>query len=402
MRLAFWIIIQTNLFPIPVSRWKSMAKAVYIHIPFCSQICHYCDFNKVFLKGQPVDEYLLAMEKEIELTLAEFPIQSDIETVYIGGGTPTALNEKQLERLMETIRLFFPFTNVREFTIEANPGDLNEEKLQLLKESGVNRLSLGVQSFNNELLGKIGRSHRARDVYRTITWAKQAGFENINADLMYRLPGQTIAHIRDSLRELKNLDIAHASIYSLIIEPQTVFYNLMNKGKLKLPTEDEEADMYAYILEEMAFIGYSQYEISNYAKAGFESHHNLVYWNNEEYYGFGAGAHSYLNGTRRSNIKPVTHYIRTVEENRLPIRESLQLTKKERMEEEMFLGLRKTEGVSADRFFEKYHVDPLEHYRLPIEQFTKKGLLTVTDGRIRLTKRGMFLGNEVFQAFIGV
>ncbi|WAA10364.1 radical SAM family heme chaperone HemW [Fervidibacillus albus] len=378
-----------------------MAKAVYIHIPFCTQICHYCDFNKVFLSGQPVDDYLAALKKEMEMTLVETPTEH-VETVFIGGGTPTAINERHLERLLETIHQVLPLNGVIEFTIEANPGDLNEDKIRLLKDAGVNRLSLGVQTFDNELLKKIGRNHRDKDVYETVEIAKKIGFDNLSIDLMYRLPGQTMEHIRYALSELAKLDVSHASIYSLIIEPKTVFYNLMRKGKLLLPSEDTEADMYHYILEEMAIHGFEQYEISNFSKPGFESRHNLFYWNNDSYYGFGAGAHSYLNGNRSSNIGPVNHYIQALKEHRLPIKESIRVTKREQMEEEMFLGLRKTAGVSVHTFFQKYGVDPRNRYQEQVHNLTEQGLLEVTNGYIRLTKRGLFLGNEVFQSFIGV
>ncbi|WAA11512.1 radical SAM family heme chaperone HemW [Fervidibacillus halotolerans] len=378
-----------------------MAKAVYIHIPFCTQICHYCDFNKVYLNRQPVDDYLIALKKEIHMTLEEAPT-SLIETVFIGGGTPTALNESQLEFLLESIHQTLPTNTLKEFTIEANPGDLNGEKIRLLKDGGVNRLSLGVQTFNNELLKKIGRNHSVQQVYETVDAAKKYDFENISIDLMYRLPGQSMKDLRHSLLEFKNLQIPHASIYSLIIEPKTIFYNLMRKGKLPLPSEDVEADMYQFIIDEMASYGYKQYEISNFSKPGLESRHNLVYWNNESYYGFGAGAHSYLHGIRSSNIGPVNHYIQAVNAHRLPKREKRSLTKQEQMEEEMFLGLRKTAGVSVSKFTQKYGIDPLHHYDKQITQLVEKGLLEVGDGQIRLTKKGLFFGNVVFQSFIEV
>ncbi|WP_462412271.1 radical SAM family heme chaperone HemW [Neobacillus sp. Marseille-QA0830] len=377
-----------------------MVKATYLHIPFCEHICHYCDFNKVFLKGQPVDDYLSALEQEIKLTLERRPTKQ-LDTIFVGGGTPTSLNEKQLYRFCETIRQNLPAGPRMEFTFEANPGDLSKEKLQILKEAGVNRISLGVQTFNDELLKKIGRVHRAKDVYHTIESAKQLGFENISIDLIFSLPTQTIADFKESLEIAFSLDIPHYSAYSLIIEPKTVFYNLMRKGSLLTPGEDIEAQMYEMLMEEMEKHGFWQYEISNFAKPGYESRHNLTYWNNEWYYGFGAGAHGYVDGIRRSNIGPVNRYIERVNHGSLPILEEHQVTLTEQMEEEMFLGLRKAKGVSISHFQEKFSKDPLLLFHKEINELTGKQWIEVSDDNIYLTKTGKLLGNEVFQAFIG-
>lgn len=376
-----------------------MAKAVYIHIPFCTHICHYCDFNKVFLKGQPVDRYIDALILEIEKYIEQFV--EPIETIFLGGGTPTALTTKQLDHLLTAVQKLLPIHKEVEFTIEANPGDLPIEKLSALKELGVNRLSLGLQTFNNQLLERIGRSHRVKDVYETVEAAKRIGFDNISIDLMYGLPGQKIKDVEDSLKETFSLDIQHCSAYSLIVEPKTVFYNLLQKGKLPLPGEDVEGEMYELIMAEMEAHGLHQYEISNYAKPGYESRHNLVYWNNEEYFGFGAGAHGYLNGVRQANIYPINKYIQTVEGGDFPVRSKTTLTEKERMEEEMFLGLRKTAGVSIDRFREKFGRNLLDIYGEQIERLVNRKLITITENSIRLTKAGKMVGNEVFMEFIG-
>ncbi|WP_042458566.1 radical SAM family heme chaperone HemW [Neobacillus dielmonensis] len=377
-----------------------MVKAAYLHIPFCEHICHYCDFNKVFLKGQPVDDYLTVLEQEIILTLKNHP-QERLHTIFVGGGTPTSLNEQQLYRFCETIRHYLPVESDYEFTFEANPGDLSEEKLQILKEAGVNRISLGVQTFNDELLKKIGRVHRAKDVFQTIESVKKLGFDNISIDLMFSLPTQTIADFKESLETAFSLEIPHFSAYSLIIEPKTVFYNLMRKGKLQTPGEDIEAQMYELLMEEMERHGYHQYEISNFSKPGYESRHNLTYWNNEEYYGFGAGAHCYVNGFRRSNIGPVNKYIEAVKRGNLPVLEEHRVSKIEQMEEEMFLGLRKTMGVSMTRFKEKFSEDLMRLFHNEIEDLLRKQWIEVNQDNIYLTKTGRLLGNEVFQAFIG-
>jgi oxygen-independent coproporphyrinogen III oxidase len=378
----------------------ALIKAAYLHIPFCEHICHYCDFNKVFLKGQPVDEYLRSLEIEIKNTLASYPT-TQLSTIYVGGGTPTSISLQQLEYFLDIIQKhLFPRGNIQEFTFEANPGNLEKEKLQLLKEAGVNRISFGVQSLDDELLHRIGRTHRKKDVMDTIALAQDVGFENINIDLMYGLPGQTMNMFKETIELSFQLNVQHFSAYSLIVEPKTVFYNLMMKGQLHLPTQDEEADMYEYIMDQMNNHGYIQYELSNFALKGYESRHNLTYWDNEEYYGFGAGAHSYIHGTRRSNAGPLKKYMKKIEEKGFPFLEENQISKEEAMEEEMFLGLRKTEGVSKRKFFEKYNLMIEDVFQVQIDEQKRKGLLEETEEFIRLTHKGKMLGNEVFQAFL--
>jgi oxygen-independent coproporphyrinogen-3 oxidase len=259
-----------------------------------------------------------------------------------------------------------------EFTFEANPGDLTNEKLQILKDAGVNRLSLGVQTFNDELLKKIGRVHRAKDVYQTVENAKSIGFKNISIDLIFSLPTQTITDFKESLTQAFTLDIQHYSAYSLIIEPKTVFYNLMQKGKLPTPGEDTEAAMYELLMEQMEKHGFNQYEISNFSKPGYESKHNLTYWNNDSYYGFGAGAHSYVNGWRRSNAGPLKKYMELIDNGNLPIFQEHQTSKAEQIEEEMFLGLRKTDGVSISHFIGKFDIDPLKLFENEISDLIAK------------------------------
>ncbi|WP_223591304.1 radical SAM family heme chaperone HemW [Neobacillus bataviensis] len=378
-----------------------MIKAAYLHIPFCEHICHYCDFNKVFLKGQPVDEYIQALDREMELTLQKYPTD-ELQSIFVGGGTPTSLNEQQLQRFCESINERLPKSTDLEFSFEANPGDLSKEKLQILKDAGVNRISLGVQTFNEELLKKIGRVHRAKDVYQSVENAKSVGFENISIDLIFSLPTQTIADFKESLTEAFTLDITHYSAYSLIIEPKTVFYNLLKKGSLPTPGEDAEAAMYELLMEEMEKHGFSQYEISNFSKPGYESRHNLTYWNNEQYYGFGAGAHSYLNGLRRSNVGPLKRYMDLITKGEMPILEENQVSISEQMEEEMFLGLRKTAGISISHFTGKFDRNPLKIFKHQLEELVSKNWIEVSDDHIYLTKKGRLLGNEVFQTFLGV
>ncbi|KMT49101.1 coproporphyrinogen III oxidase [Bacillus cytotoxicus] len=375
-------------------------QAAYIHIPFCQHICHYCDFNKVFIERQPVDQYLEYLEKEIVNTVQKVPFKQ-MKTIFVGGGTPTALNMEQTKKLLDIInRRLRPFAPNCEVTFEANPGDLPKEKLNLLLEGGVNRISFGVQTFRDELLEKIGRKHTREDAFVAIREAQEVGFANINIDLIYALPGQTIEDVKETLNIAFTLGVQHFSAYSLIVEPKTVFYNLMNKGKLRLPGEEHEAKMYEMVMDEMEKHGYHQYEISNFAKEGHESRHNLTYWNNEAYYGFGAGAHSYINGERIQNVGPLKQYFAKIDETGFPYLDVHQVTEKERMEEELFLGLRKTKGVLKKAFQQKFGVKMEDVFANQLAHNKAHGLLEEKDGHVCLTRTGKLLGNEVFQSFL--
>lgn len=390
----------TLFFNSNLERSDSLVEAAYLHIPFCEQICHYCDFNKVFLKGQPVDEYLQSMDLEMKNTVEANP-SGTLKSIFVGGGTPTVLSTKQLEIFLTSINKHLKNrSETMEFTFEANPGDLTEEKLKVLRDSGVNRISFGVQTFDDELLKSIGRTHRRTDVFQTIELAKDVGFKNISIDLMYALPHQTLESFQESLELAFSLDVQHVSAYSLIIEPKTVFYNLMRRGKLHLPSQENEAAMYEILMAEMNKHGFHQYEISNFSKDGYESRHNLTYWNNEEYYGIGAGAHSYIAGKRISNAGPIKKYMSAIDEYGFAYVEKHEVTKQEKMEEELFLGLRKTEGVSVQHFKEKFSESIFDVFGEQIEEQKAKGLLEEKDDFIRLTHNGKFLGNEVFQAFL--
>lgn len=378
-----------------------MARGVYIHIPFCHQICNYCDFNKVFFKNQPVDEYIEAVGKEMELVVQQMPGKFDnIETIFLGGGTPTALSAEQIKRLLDLIAKYLPTNKVIEFSSEANPDELTIDKLKALKSGGVNRLSMGVQSFDEQLLKKLGRTHSNEHVYETIEHAKAVGFENISIDLMYGLPGQTMEQWEDTLNKAFQLKLPHYSAYSLIVEPKTIFYIRYAKGKLNLPTEELEADMYDLLMNKMEQNGLKQYEISNFALDGYQSTHNKIYWDNDEYAGFGAGAHGYLNGDRYSNIGPIKKYISSINDSSRPLLSTHKVTKEEMIEEQMFLGLRKNEGVSFDEFERKFGTPLKSLFVDTIQQLVNNGLL-IDDGRfVRLSRKGRFIGNEVFQQFL--
>ena len=373
---------------------QAKPSSAYVHIPFCTQICYYCDFSKVFIKNQPVDTYLEHLIQETR----SYEI-GKLRTLYIGGGTPTALSAQQLAYLLTELPKVMDLSEVEEFTIEANPGDLDPDKIAVLKDSQVNRVSLGVQTFDNKMLKKIGRSHQEQDIYDNIRHLKQAGFDNISIDLIYALPGQTMDQVKENVAKAIDLDIPHMSLYSLILENHTVFMNRMRRGKLPLPKEELEAEMFEYIIEELEKAGFEHYEISNFSKPGFESRHNLVYWDNAEYYGLGAGASGYVDGIRYKNHGPIRHYLEAVEAGKARITEE-PLTLEEKMEEELFLGLRKKTGVSKARFEEKFGVSFDQRYGQVVASLTEQGLLVPDDKQVRMTKRGLFLGDTVAEKFI--
>ena len=368
--------------------------SAYVHIPFCTQICYYCDFSKVFIKNQPVDSYLEHLLEEFR----SYDIQK-LRTLYIGGGTPTALSAPQLEVLLDGLTKNLDLSVLEELTIEANPGDLDADKIAVLKHSPVNRVSLGVQTFDDKMLKKIGRSHLEKDIYENIDRLKLAGFDNISIDLIYALPGQTMAQVKDNVAKAISLDIPHMSLYSLILENHTVFMNRMRRGKLPLPKEELEAEMFEYIIAELERAGFEHYEISNFSKPDFESRHNLMYWDNAEYYGIGAGASGYVNGVRYKNHGPIRHYLNAVEAGNARITEE-HLSQREQMEEEMFLGLRKKSGVSMTRFEEKFGRSFEGLYGEIVRDLVQQGLMQIDGDRVRMTKRGLFLGDTVAERFI--
>lgn len=367
--------------------------SMYVHIPFCNRICTYCDFNKVLIKNQPVDEYITALISE----LGSYEKQT-LKTIYVGGGTPTALTVSQLDRLLKFMTEHFTVTD--EFTFEANPDELTSEKLDVLHNYGVNRVSLGVQTFNNDLLKVLGRTHNFDDIFNSINHLEKIGLTNYSLDLMYNLPGETFDDIDMSLKYISELKPKHISWYSLIIEPHTVFYNKINQGKMSIGGSLEEGEKYDKVIGGLDALGYPQYEISNFSKSEFESMHNKTYWLNEPYIGAGAGSHGYTGESRYYNIKPVNHYINNMNEHGSVIKEQLKLTQNDKFEEEMFLGLRLNKGVSEARFQEKYGLPVDAVYGKVLENLLVRKLLDRRSGYISLTEAGRMIGNDVFAEFL--
>lgn len=382
---------------------------LYIHIPFCRQKCFYCDFPSFAGQEKKIDRYLQALEQEFAL-LRQRPYQKDgagdterkfaPRTIYIGGGTPTALNAHQLKKLLEIVQKYVAVAEAEEFTVEMNPGTVDREKLLLLQQAGVNRLSVGVQSFDDHCLKKIGRIHTAQEAVDTIELAHNLGFGNISLDLIYGLPQQDREILTQSVERALTLSVQHISIYGLQLEEGTAFQRMADMGKLHLPTDELVEAMHDYIVEKLPEAGYQRYEISNYALPGYESKHNLSYWQDVEYLGLGSGAHSYWQGTRYENPSSIDDYISALEAGKLPATLEEQVDRQAHMEEYCFLGLRTAAGIDKNLFQQKFGVDLFTVYGRTIEKLVTQDLLQHTARGIALTPLGMKYGNQVFGEFL--
>lgn len=364
--------------------------ALYIHIPFCKQKCLYCDFPSYSHKEELMEEYVEALSKEILEKTKEYKIES----LFIGGGTPSYLSNENLKFLLNTINKL-DFVENAEKTMECNPGTVNKEKLEIIFNGGINRISFGLQSTNNEILKKIGRIHTYEEFKENYILARKSGFQNINIDMMFGLPNQSLNIWLESLKEVVELNPEHISSYSLIIEEGTPFYSLYDKDLLDLPSEEEERAMYEKGRDFLESKGYNQYEISNYAKDNKECFHNKIYWQCKEYIGVGVSSSSYIDGKRIKNIDNIKKYIKNINENNSIIDEELENTEKDEIEEFMFMGLRMIKGIEEKEFENRFGKKVDELYKEIIEKHIKNGLLIRKDGRIFLSKKGIELSNIV-------
>lgn len=369
--------------------------SLYIHIPFCKQKCYYCDFPSYANIDYLKEDYVDALCKEIE----NKNITYNIKSIFVGGGTPSYLSSKQLEKLLITINKLNLDENI-EFTMEANPGTLDEEKLIVMKKCGINRISMGLQAVQNSLLKDIGRIHTFNVFEENFKLARKVGFNNINVDLMFGLPSQTVEDWKDSLEKIASLEPEHISAYSLIVEEGTAFYKLYEKNKLILPSEEVERDMYKITKEILNFYGYKQYEISNYAKDGFECYHNKVYWKSKEYIGLGSSSASFIDGKRIKNIENVKKYIEKVNAEEAVTEEIYCNSKEDNIEEFMFMGLRLIEGINMEEFKRRFNINIMDIYKKIIEKNIEKDLLEIKGGYLRLTQKGIELSNYVMSDFI--
>lgn len=372
---------------------KTNKISIYIHIPFCESRCHYCDFCSSLLTESNVEKYFEYLRKEIKLQ-EEFLRDKLIDTVFIGGGTPSSVDPKFIKEIIEDLSAF-EFSKDIEVTIESNPNSLTLEKAKTYFSSGINRISIGAQSFNDEILKRIGRIHKKDDIYRAIENARSAGFENINLDLILALPGQKFSDIEESIREVKKLKLPHISYYSLILEKGTKLYRDHERSPLDFPNEDEDRKMYHYVVNKLEKIGLKQYEISNFAKEGFECRHNMTYWKLRDYISFGLSASSNIGNLRYTNFYDFKDYYEALKKNKSPIVFSENLSKTDRMNEFVMMGLRLNSGVDLDEFNEKFNENFLKIYEQEIEKNLKSGLIILDDDNLKLTEKGRDLSNQV-------
>lgn len=383
---------------------------IYVHIPFCKQKCSYCDFCSYAEKEELIAQYIECLLKEIEdvgkNNKTDFENGKDdlflVKTIYIGGGTPSLIESKYIVEIMKNIKSNFEIQEDAEITIEVNPGTVTLEKLEDYNNVGINRLSIGLQSTHEHLLKQIGRIHTYLDFLDTYRFAREAGFENINVDLMIGLPNQTLAQVQDSVEEIVSMEPEHISVYSLILEEGTELYKQVEEEKVQLPNEELERKMYWAVKEILEKNNYIHYEISNFAKPNFESKHNLDCWKQKEYIGFGVAAHSYTNGIRYSNIKELEKYISNYKtgevENNFVFHEKQNL--EDMQKEYMLLGLRKLQGVSIQEFKTKFVANPVYLYHSELEKLVSEDLLEIDGDDIKLTNKGLDLANIVWEEFV--
>lgn len=371
-----------------------MRTSLYVHIPFCLKRCIYCDFVSGLYKPEKEIAYMDALKKEI----SNIPEGLTFETLYIGGGTPTVLSTNTLSDLIAYIFNHLEFVSDYEATIETNPGTVDREKLLAIHSSGINRLSIGVQSFNDDELDCLGRLHSAEEAVQTVYQARDAGFGNVGIDLIYGIPGQNLKSWEETLEKAISLKPEHLSTYELTQEEGTLLHEYMKTGMLKPVAEDEIVRMYEYTIDYLTAEGFIHYEISNFALPGCLCRHNMNYWKRGYYYGIGLGAHSFTGKRRFYNTDSLDDYIMTLSEGKSPVSGSEDMTEDKALSEALFLGLRKTEGIDAKEFSRLYGKDILSLYQKELEELEQAGLVEINraDSRLRLTRKGLLLSNEVF------
>ena len=375
---------------------------IYIHIPFCKSKCYYCDFTSFSNIANKENEYISCLIKEIESkNWDEVNKKYEVTTIYIGGGTPSFIDCNKIVKVIQTIKNVANTKNA-EITIEVNPGTATEEKLMGYRKVGINRLSLGLQSTNNKLLKQIGRIHTYEQFLETYKLALKVGFCNINVDLMLGLPNQTVEDLKQSIEEIIKLNPNHISVYSLILEEGTKLYDFVENGKVDLPSEEVERQMYWYVKNKLELAGYNHYEISNFSKIGKESKHNLNCWNQEEYLGFGLAAHSYFESKRFSNIENIEQYIKNITEENFE--KNIEIhevqTIEEQRKEYMLLGLRKIDGISISKFKEKFVDNPIYLFKNELAKLVEDNLVEIDGDKIKLTAKGLDFANLVWEEFV--
>lgn len=376
---------------------------IYIHIPFCKQKCYYCDFVSYANKEEKIQEYIECLQKEIEMESEKYKNEEyEITTIYIGGGTPSFIDASYIERIINTIKQNYKLYENPEITIEVNPGTINEEKIRKYKDIEINRISIGLQTTKDNLLKQIGRIHTYEEFLNCYKIVKKIGIDNINVDLMLGLPNQTLEDLKEGLIEVINLKPNHISLYSLILEENTILEKMVRQNMAKLPEEDLEREMYWTTKNILEKNGYIHYEISNFSKEGYESKHNLNCWNQKEYLGFGVAAHSYIKNKRYCNTNNIEEYIKNVQNGKiLNNRTICEIQNKiEEQKEYMLLGLRKIEGIDIQEFKNKFIDNPIYIFHKELEKLVKEELVEIDLNQIKLTSKGLDFANLVWEEFV--
>ena len=375
---------------------------LYVHIPFCKQKCMYCDFPAYQNLQDYYETYVYALVQEIDLWISEHPESKErpIDTIYFGGGTPTELSIQQIKMILDKIKSTFTITDDCHMTIESNPGEVDLRYLTKLVQLGFNRISFGVQTFDDKALTMLHRSHNGEKAKEAVYDAKEAGFADINIDLIYGLPRQSLDDIKRNLTIVEELPINHISTYGLQVEVGTYLYHLVQKNLISIPSESIDEAMYDTMMEGLKELGFERYEISNFSKDNFYSRHNLKYWHYVDYLGFGAGAHSFYNGVRRSNNRNVMPYIQSVDRYVMPTIDTETITLERAQEDFCFLALRTKWGLDEQKFEDTFGVSVYDLFGTTLEDLVSKGLLEYQNGSYHLTAEGAKHGNYVFSQFI--
>lgn len=370
---------------------------IYVHIPFCIRKCSYCDFVSNS-KYELEDKYFEKLVSEIHSRVIDEGYRGkDISTMYFGGGTPSSVSSKNIRKVVAALKENFNLANLEEMTIEVNPGTCNNDNIQNYYEMGFNRLSIGVQSFDEDMLKRIGRIHNRTEIYKAVDIARQTGFKNISIDIMYGLPDDSLLRLENDLDLAMELDLQHISTYGLIVEEGTKFYDELNEGRLKLPEEELLLDMRKLINEKLFSSGFRRYEIANYARTGYESRHNLIYWNNDDYFGFGLNSTSKIADRRYMNETDILKYI---DMDRFEKYNLEEITEEMKIEEAIFLGLRLTAGIDLVDFSNRYNIDLKEKYKKVIDELIDIKAMWLDDRTLRLTDYGIEISNYCLSKFL--
>ena len=373
---------------------------LYIHIPYCIHKCGYCDFNSHPIKHDEMDHYIDALVAEMKHYAKTYSNTNIIKTIFLGGGTPTTLTVCQLERILKECLKELIVAPDAEITIEANPATIDIEQMKSIRQAGYNRISIGVQSFDKTELKLLDRAHGPEEVHSTIDCARKAGFDNLSLDLMFAIPNQSLSSWESNLDKALEKNPEHLSTYNLTIEQGTAFSKLQTHGKLIMPENEHQLELYKKTNERLTKRGFHHYEISNFARQGKECKHNIAYWENTNTLGLGAGASSYINGTRFKNINLPAHYIRQVKDKKTAIEHTETLEPRQAMGEAIMLGLRLLKGISIHQFERRFQVSFIDLFKNIINALKEKELILIKDDYLRLSPKGLFLADSVILEFI--